>query len=106
MWTVYGQTLKMAEGDWGIALLVTVTGATLDQSDSLKITVKTAINGSTVLEKSFSGIQDNTVRLELSEEETALLAVGQYVYCVDWYQNGNFLCNLVPFAAFWVVDKA
>lgn len=106
MWTVYGQTLKMAEGDWGIELPVIVKGATLDQSDSLKITIKTAINGDVILEKTFSGIQENTVRLALTETETALLAVGQYVYAIDWYQNGSFLCNLVPFAAFWVVDKA
>ena len=106
MWTVYGQTIKMAEGDWGIELPVIVKGTTLDQSDSLKITIKTAINGDTILEKIFSGIQENTVRLELTEEETELLSVGQYVYAIDWYQNGSFLCNLVPVSSFWVVDKA
>ena len=32
--------------------------------------------------------------------------VGGYVYCLDWYQNGNFMCNIIPSAQFKVVDKA
>lgn len=106
MWVVNGYSLKMAEGDYGIQLPVVVKGAELDNADSIKVTFKDVLNGTTILEKTYNGITDNTAPLELTEEESALFPVGQYVYAVDWYQDGNFLCNLIPLSSFWVVDKA
>ena len=106
MWNVNGQDLKMVEGDWGIQLPVTVSGTTLTVSDELKLTIKTAINGDTIVSKTFTNIQQNTVNLELTEGESALLPVGSYVYLLDWYQDGAFMCNIVPYALFKVVEKA
>ena len=106
MWNANNQDLKMCEGDWGIQLPVTVSGTTLSAQDELKFTFKSIINGHVILEKTFSGISENTVNLELTEAESALFTVGTYYYCLDWYQNGVFMCNIIPIAQFKVVDKA
>lgn len=106
MWNVIGANLQMTEGDYGVALPVEIKGTTLGEQDSIKLTFKNAVNGDEILSKTFDGITDNTVSLELTDEESALFSVGVYVYCLDWYQNGNFMCNIIPYAQFWVVDKA
>ena len=106
MWNVNGNNLQMCEGDFGMRLPITVTGPTFTASDEMKLTVKTALNGDTILEKTFSNIAQNTINLILTASESALLAVGTYVYALDWYQNGQFLCNIIPAALFKVVDKA
>ena len=104
MWVVSGTSLSMAEGDWGVELPVTVSGATFAANDSLKIVIK---NGETTLvEKEYTNITQNTVKLELTEAESALLPIGVYVYRLDWYQNGAFMCNIIPVSTFKVVDKA
>lgn len=106
MWAVQGMSLQMAEGDYGIELPVTVSGTTLAASDSLKFTFLAAKNGRVILEKEFTNISDNTVNLELTEAESALFEPKSYVYRLDWYQDGNFMCNVIPEATFRVVDKA
>lgn len=35
MWNVIGQDLKMAEGDWGIQLPITITGTTFAENDAV-----------------------------------------------------------------------
>lgn len=106
MWAVSEYNLSMAEGDFGVALPVEIIGTTLGEQDSIKLTFKTSVNGDVILEKTYDGITDNTVNLELTEAEAALFPVGGYVYSIDWYQAGNFMCNIVPSASLKVVDKA
>lgn len=106
MWAVNGQALNMVEGDWGIKLPVTVNGTTFAANDELRLTFKTAVNGDTILTKTFADITGNTVDLELTEAESALFPVGTYVYAIDWFQDGAFMCNVIPFATFKVVEKA
>lgn len=106
MWRVNRQELRMAEGDWGIQLPITISGTEFSANDEVKLTIKTTMNGTTVLEKTFSSIIDNTMNLELTEAETALLTIGTYVYSLDWYQDGAFMCNIIPVATLKVVDKA
>lgn len=106
MWGATGFSLTMAEGDFGVSLPITITGPTFTAVDSVKLTIKDSMNGDTILEKDFSNISQNTVNLELTSSESALLPVGLYVYSLDWYQLGHFLCNIIPVAAFKVVDKA
>lgn len=104
MWRVSGNTLTAAEGDYGIQLPITVSGTTLTSSDTLKFTFKGATNGTTVLEKELAPT-NNTVNLEFTAAESELFEVGVYVYSLDWYQNGIFMCNLIPKGIFKVVDK-
>ena len=106
MWAVNGTNLQMAEGDYGISLPVTVSGTTLTSNDTLRFTFLTAKNGRVILEKEYAGNAQNTVSLELTEAETALFTPKSYVYRLDWYQDGTFMCNVIPEAVFKVVDKA
>lgn len=105
MWSVNGNNLQMAEGDYGLTLPITISGTELSTADTIKLTIKRTRNGDTVIEKAMTPT-DNTVNFTITAAETALLPVGAYVYSLDWYQNGIFLCNLIPSAIFKVVDKA
>lgn len=106
MWRVTANTITMTEGDFGVALPVTISGTTFTNDDTVRISILTGMNGSPIVEKEFTAIDDNTVNLELTQAESALLPVGAYVYRLDWYQSGVFMCNIVPCAAFKVVEKA
>lgn len=101
MWNVIGLNLQMTEGDFGVALPIAISGVTLGAQDSVRFTLKQ--NGETIITKDFTNITNNTVQLTFSEIETPPL--GAYVYSLDWYQSGTFMCNIVPCAAFKVVDK-
>ena len=105
MWSNEGNNIKMAEGDFGIALPVTVSGVTLSVQDTLRFVFKRMRNGETILTKEYIPV-NGMAPLEFTEEESALFRVGEYVYSLDWYQNGSFLCNVIPWAKFKVVDKA
>ena len=104
MWNVSGVNLQMTEGDYGVALPITVAGTTLGENDCIKLIIKDKVNGDTILEKDFADISENTVSLELTAAET--LPAGSYVYSLDWYQSGSFMCNIIPCATLKVVDKA
>lgn len=105
MFEANNNDMRMAEGDWGIQLPVTVSGITFSSSDVLSFVFKKKMNGETVLEKDYTPVQ-NKVNLMFTEAETELFPVGTYVYKLDWYQNGAFLCNIIPSAFLKVVDKA
>ena len=106
MWNVSGTKIQMAEGDFGIRLPVTINGATFSPSDQLRFTFLVAPNKTEILYKEFTNIEDNTINLEFTEQETALFTPRAYVYRLDWYQNGVFMCNIIPESTFKVVDKA
>lgn len=105
-WIVRGNDLTMIKRDFGVALQVKINGVTLGAQDTIRFTINKGIDGETVCVKEYTGIiEDNTVSLEFSEEDTAKLDVGTYAYSLDWYQNGSFMDNIVPDAPFRVVKK-
>lgn len=105
MWSGDVNRLIMTEGDYGVELPVTITGVTLDANDSLRFSFVDS-EGNLILEKDYSEIVDNEVALSFTEEESAQLPAGAYAYSIDWYQDSNFLCNLVVGCVLRVVDKA
>ena len=105
MWAVTSMALTMAEGDYGISLPVTVSGATMTGNDTLRFTFLAAKNGAVILEKEYTPA-NNSVSLEFTEAESALFPPQAYLYRLDWYQDGAFMCNVIPEAVFKVVDKA
>lgn len=105
MWEVSGAILTMAEGDYGITLPFGVTGTTLTASDLLRFTFKNKLNGTTILTKEYTPV-NNDASLVFTEAESALFNVGEYVYSLDWYQSGLFMCNLIKCGIFRVVEKA
>ena len=106
MWEVYKNVLQMVEGDFGLALPFDVKGTTISANDTLRFTFKDKMNGETILTKEYTNIQQNSASLEFTEAESALFPVGDYVYSLDWYQDGAFMGNLIKCAAFKVVEKA
>lgn len=106
MWAVSGHEIKMTEGDYGIKLPITISGTTLTENDVIKFTLKDKLNGSVIIENDYSNIVQNTVNLELTAAESALLPVGDYVYSLDWYQGGTFMCNIIAIGKYKVVEKA
>lgn len=106
MLTGNGTQIEMCEGDYGVSVPVTVSGVTLGASDSLKFTFKTNLNRDVILQKEYSSISQNKINLSFTEAESALFTPGSYVYSLDWYQNGSFMCNLVKVGSFVVGDKA
>lgn len=105
-WSVHSENLQIVEGDYGLDLPIDIVGTTLTEHDSIRITFKREKNGDTILAKEFSEISGNAIILSLSEAESALFPVGRYVYSLDWYQDGAFMCNIITAASFRVVDKA
>ena len=103
MWEAEKSTIRMSEGDYGVALPYTVNGITFSASDSLKLIIKKG--GVTVLEKEYTNIANNTIEIVLTSAESALLTVGSYRYNLDWYRDGVFMCNLVSQGLFRVGGK-
>lgn len=95
-------SIFMSEGDYGVALPFTFSGISIASQDELKLTIMDPKDDTTIIEKTFSNIQNNSFNLELTSSESELLNPGNYVYLIDWYQEGHFLCNLLP-ATRWVV---
>lgn len=106
MWEVNGINIQMCEGDYGISLPITITGPTFTANDKVKLTIKRHRNGEPIVVSDFTNIENNTVSFELSEEDSAKLPSGDYIYSLDWYEDDAFLCNIIPFAKLKVVDKA
>lgn len=96
----------MTVGDFGIGLPIKISGVEFGQSDSVKLRISSARNLTEKLSVVFAEITDNTVELSLSEAQSELLPVGDYVYALDWYRDEVFMCNIIPQGAFRVVKKA
>ena len=101
----FGNTLVMAEGDFGLELPFTIEDESVSSVDSIKFTFKDRVNGTTILEKDFP-FNGNASALIFTEAESALFPVGQYVFRADWYNNGLFMCNVIPVGTFKVIEKA
>ena len=106
MWKASGTTIEMAVGDYGIGLPIKINGVTFGENDSVKLRVSSARNLTEKLSVVFAEITDNTVELSLTEAQSALLPVGEYVYALDWYRDEVFMCNVIPQGVFRVVRKA
>lgn len=106
MWSGNIREIRMAEGDYGIALPFPITGVTLTGNDSFRFTFRSGRDGMTALTKDYAAdTVNNAVNLLLTAEESARLPAGRYTYSLDWYQDGGFLCNLIAAGAFKVVKK-
>ena len=106
MWTGTANQLEMVEGDYGIILPFTIKGVLLSQHDKMVFSFKRRLNGETILTKEYSNITNNTVNLSLTSQESKLFNPGNYVYTLDWYQQGVFQSNLISCGHLKVVDKA
>lgn len=100
-------TIKMTEGDFGIVLPIEIeTETELIASDSFSIKIFKDINTEPLITKTYSDIKNNTIDFKLTEEDSLKLKVGSYKYDLDWYQEGNFLQNIIAKANFKILEKA
>lgn len=108
MWTVDNKTFKieMTEGDYGIDLPIRFKKIELSSNDSIKIVFKTQKEDKPLIEKTFTNIENNVINLSFSAQETQKLSVGLYIYVMDWYKDGYFMCNLIKEAVLKVNNKA
>lgn len=105
----YSSTIRFIEGDYGITLPIELeleNGESITNNDSFVINIYDKVDGKKIITKTFSNIQENTLPFQLTEQESQLLPVGKYYYDLDWYQNNNFLCNVVAKAKIFVNGKA
>lgn len=107
MWAVSnGYDLQMTEGDYGIDLPITLTGSNFSSGDVAEFVIKSAVNGTTKVTKTITSVENDVININLDSTDTAALPVGTYVYGLDWYRSGEFMCNIIPYATFKVVEKA
>ena len=106
-WTVNNNDfeIRMTEMDFGIKLPLELQDFTITQSDMFKFVIKDAPNGNVILDKDFANISQNTINIELTEQETIKLTVGVYYYYLDWYQDHVFRDCIIEAARFKVGDK-
>ena len=105
MWVATGKNLQMTEGDYGVSLPYKLRGITFVVADSVKITIKTDLDGATLVTKDYTNIQNNTVPISFTAAESAKLKPGDWVYILDWYRDGTFMYNIANGASFKVVNK-
>ena len=106
MWEAQNSTIRMSEGDYGVALPFSVKGVTLTASDCIKFVFKDKPEGETILTKEYTNIQNNSANLMFTAAESALFEPGIYTYTMEWYQNGSFQCNVIENGVFKVGDVA
>ena len=106
MFKISGTEIRMTEGDYGVDLPVAVKGTTVTANDVLDLTIKDAVNGTTVLELTVGSPTNGVFDLYFAQEESALLTPGEYGYSLDWIQPGTFVYCLVPVGPFIVEEKA
>ena len=96
--------ITMAVDDFGVELPINFEDISFSVNDKLNFVI---VSGDTeIISKTFENIQNNRIKLVITQEETARLPVGRYDYRLDWYQDDVFMDNLAPMGVFSVIKKA
>lgn len=99
-----GRNIIITEGDFGIGIPITIVGSNILPDHKLKMTIKSDENKDLII-KEYNNIKNNTFEFELTEEESKKLIVNSYFYVLDWYKDGEFLCNVIKDGCLVVEDK-
>lgn len=105
-WYASDSTLQitMVVDDFGVELPLNFEDITFSANDKLNFVI--VKDGAEIISKVYENIQNNQIKLVITQQETALLPVGKYDYRLDWYQDNAFMDNLAPFGVFAVIKKA
>lgn len=98
--------IEMTEGDFGIVLPISIGGIEVTDSDKFSLKIYKEKDGEPIIEKIFENIDNNTLELQFTEEESKKFEIGDYYYDLDWYQKGAFLSNILASRKFTIKDKA
>lgn len=105
MFNVKNDNISMIEGDYGLELPITITGAEISPDESIKFTIRDN-SGETKIEKIYTNIIDNIINFSLTKTEAAKLKSNKkYFYSIDWYRNEEFLGNVINGNEFNVEEK-
>ena len=107
MITAKGTEIEMIEGDYGIVLPIEILAEQeISTSDKFSIKIYKGINTEPLIVKEYTNLKDNIIEFKLTIEESRKLVVGRYKYDLDWYQDNNFLQNIIASGRFSVKEKA
>lgn len=98
------KTIKMVEGDFGLPLPITVTGTTISNDETIKITINN-MEKEEIFSQEYKDIKNNTFDLIFTEEQSKELKEGMYTYSIDWFKGTTFLGNIVNGEMFEVEGK-
>lgn len=98
--------IEMVEGDYGIILPIKIENEKLGLDDKFRINIFENPDEMPIVTKEYSNTENNTIEFMLTKEESARLSVRNYVYNLDWFQEDNFLGNILAKKKFKVKDKA
>lgn len=84
----------MVEGDFGLALPITITGTEIASDETIKFIIEN-IGNTTIMTKEYKNITNNTFDLTFTKEESDLLKKGKYIYTIDWLKDNVFLGNVI-----------
>lgn len=100
--------IEMTEGDFGIVLPIEIDieEAEISNIDKFILKIFKEINGEVIIEKVFEKIENNTLELKFTQEESKKLEIGDYFYDLDWFQEDAFLSNILAKKKIVVTDKA
>ena len=111
MYKIDGLNIKMTEGDYGVILpieLETENEETFDVDDFFAMKIYDGLNTLPLITKiyEYSEFENDTIPFTLTQEETALLKVGnEYIYDIEWYQNDIFQCCIVEKKSYGITEK-
>ena len=97
--------LSMVEGDYGLTLPLIINGITISTDDKLNFYIKKDKNSEKIVDQNYENIENNTINLTFSKEESDRLPIGNYKYAIDWYKQDTFCGNIIKEKDFEVEDK-
>ena len=97
--------IMMTEGDFGLSLPITISGAEISNDEVIEFFIKNNNGDEVIKSKKYNNINNNTFDLVFTKEESNLLKKGIYLYYLDWYKDNEFLGNIINGEVFEVEEK-
>lgn len=95
-----GDKIVMIYGNYGIELPITMTITNendehiiIANDEKIKFVIKKC--NEIKYEKDYTNVENNTIYLNFTQEESELLLAGEYTYSIDWYKENIFKGTLV-----------
>ena len=95
----------MTEGDFGLVLPITITGAEISENEKIKFCLRKTSGEDLIEPKVYNDIKNNTFDLIFTKAESDLIKRGTYLYYLDWYKENVFLGNIINGDIFEVEGK-
>lgn len=94
MLKVNGKQLIMNAGDYGETVEFKLINGTILENDDITLIIENKRTFNNIIEKKLDITGVNEFEFTLTEEETALLDVGTYLWGILWERNGELVDTL------------